>query len=172
MGSPDGGGGSLLLKPNAPRVRSEREDRGCSRGVVFVSLETVDRVAPVTTPHVHTVPSSLSLEVLWDIGLSTGACTAHHFTSSVLPEAAVFSRGFVPVLRRPLQALQRLLRQPHQGPEGPGERYDIPACTQTGCASGIINRWSAGQIRPTGAHDWMLYRQRPTECVRARGWNR
>lgn len=45
--------------------------------------------------------------------------------SLVCPEGAVLPGGLLPVLRRPLQAVQRLLRQPHGGPQGPGERYGL-----------------------------------------------
>lgn len=37
-------------------------------------------------------------------------------------ESAVLSGGILPVLRGPLQALQCLLCEPHQSPQGPGER--------------------------------------------------
>lgn len=67
----------------------------------------------VVTSHVHTLQSSLVLCV------HTGVPPPHLFT-----EAAVFPRGFIPLLRRSLQALQRLLCQPHQGPKGPRERYN------------------------------------------------
>lgn len=53
------------------------------------------------------------------------ADSAHHQANrslSLLPGAALLAGRLLPGLRRPLQALQRLLRQPHQGAEGPGER--------------------------------------------------
>lgn len=37
-------------------------------------------------------------------------------------ESVVLSGGIIPVLRRPLQALQCLLCEPHKSPQGPGER--------------------------------------------------
>ena len=41
---------------------------------------------------------------------------------SLLEDAALLSGRIFSLLRRPLQALQRLLCKPHQGPESPGER--------------------------------------------------
>ena len=41
---------------------------------------------------------------------------------SFYPESALLPGGILSVLRRPFQALQCLLRQPHEGPQGPGER--------------------------------------------------
>lgn len=42
--------------------------------------------------------------------------------SFVSPESAFLLGWFILVLCRSLQDLQRLLRQPHQGPKGPGQR--------------------------------------------------
>jgi len=40
----------------------------------------------------------------------------------LLPESSLLAGRLLPVLRRPLQALQRVLCEPQQGPEGSGER--------------------------------------------------
>lgn len=59
-------------------------------------------------------------------------------TPSLFTEATVFSRGFLSLLRWPLQALQWFLCQPHQGPEGPGERYDTRLHTHEEYICGMI----------------------------------
>ena len=88
----------------------------------------------VTTSHVRTLSSLsvCSLGFVWHRSLSISVWHSvpvfvFPLAPSMFTEATVFPRGFLPLLRWPLQALQWLLCQPHQGPEGPGERYYINA---------------------------------------------
>lgn len=104
-------------------------------GVCVASPREGEQSVQVTTSYVHTISSSLWRHCVASI--SPHVCSTRYLsyplTSSLLTEAAVFPRGFVPVLRWPLQAVQWLLCQPHQGPEGPGERYYISLTIYNTC---------------------------------------